>query len=77
MGRRAGGRRSKSSPATLGVPFFFLYIPSDFPPDFYLRFIFLWRLPDAAAEKHHYMNSLHRVLRCEQQDNKAIFAELC
>ncbi|HHU0687680.1 TPA: hypothetical protein ACT92Q_003468, partial [Serratia marcescens] len=61
----------------VGCAIFFLYIPSDFPPDFYLRFIFLWRLPDAAAEKHHYMNSLHRVLRCEQQDNKAIFAELC
>ncbi|HIE0046672.1 TPA: hypothetical protein ACXI7C_003062, partial [Serratia marcescens] len=30
--------------------FLFLYIPSDFPPGFYLRFIFLRRMPDAAAE---------------------------
>ncbi|MGG9186613.1 hypothetical protein, partial [Serratia marcescens] len=65
-------------PSNVGCAIFlFLCIPSDFPPGFYLRFIFLRRMPDAAAEKHHYMNSLHRVLRCEQQDNKAIFAELC
>ncbi|WP_213673106.1 hypothetical protein, partial [Serratia marcescens] len=71
-------RAQQKQPSNVGCAIFlFLYIPSDSPPGFYLRFFFLWRLPDAAAEKRHCMNFLHRVLRCEQQDNKAIFAELC
>ncbi|HIE0913258.1 TPA: hypothetical protein ACXJOV_004325, partial [Serratia marcescens] len=65
-------------PSNVGCAIFlFLYIPSDFPPGFYLRFIFLWRMPDGAAEKRHCMDFLHQALRCEQKDNKAIFAELC
>ncbi|WP_241172888.1 hypothetical protein, partial [Serratia marcescens] len=44
----------QKQPSNVGCAIFlFLYIPSDFPPGFYLRFIFLWRLPDAAAEKRH------------------------